>query len=98
MSATAPARRLAATAACAPGEPDRRLICIKQNAIPQATDSRDLWPFCFGRELSRGCFMSVPAAFLGVILIWSTTPLAIKWSAEGGGFLFGVSARMLLGA
>lgn len=42
--------------------------------------------------------MSVPAAFLGVILIWSTTPLAIKWSAEGGGFLFGVSARMLLGA
>lgn len=42
--------------------------------------------------------MSVPAAFMGVILIWSTTPLAIKWSAEGGGFLFGVSARMLLGA
>ncbi len=42
--------------------------------------------------------MSVPAAFLGVILIWATTPLAIKWSAEGGGFLFGVSARMLLGA
>jgi len=42
--------------------------------------------------------MSVPAAYLGIILIWSTTPLAIKWSSAGGGFLFGVSARMALGA
>jgi len=42
--------------------------------------------------------VSVPAAFIGVILIWSTTPLAIKWSSEGGGFLFGVTGRMLLGA
>lgn len=42
--------------------------------------------------------MSVPAAFVGVILIWSTTPLAIQWSSEGTGFLFGVSARMWLGA
>jgi drug/metabolite transporter (DMT)-like permease len=42
--------------------------------------------------------MSVPAAFLGVILIWATTPLAIQWSSEGGGFLFGVAARMWLGA
>lgn len=41
--------------------------------------------------------MSVPAAFTGVILIWSTTPLAIQWSSEGGGFLFGVMARMVLG-
>ncbi|MGD8673847.1 MAG: DMT family transporter [Thiogranum sp.] len=41
--------------------------------------------------------MSVPAAFMGVILIWSTTPLAIQWSSEGGGFLFGVTARMVLG-
>lgn len=41
--------------------------------------------------------MSVPAAYIGVILIWGTTPLAIKWSGEAG-FLFGVSARMLLGA
>lgn len=40
--------------------------------------------------------MSVPAAYIGVILIWSTTPLAIKWSSEAG-FLFGVSARMMLG-
>lgn len=42
--------------------------------------------------------MSVPAAFMGVILIWSTTPLAIQWSSEGAGFLFGVAARMWLGA
>ncbi len=42
--------------------------------------------------------MSVPAAYIGIILIWSTTPLAIKWSAEDAGFLFGVSSRMMLGA
>jgi len=41
--------------------------------------------------------VSVPAAYLGVILIWSTTPLAIKWSSEGPGFLFGVSSRMVIG-
>ncbi|EXJ17051.1 DMT family transporter [Imhoffiella purpurea] len=41
--------------------------------------------------------MSVPAAFIGVVLIWATTPLAIKWSSESGGFLFGVTARMLIG-
>ncbi|MFV2060751.1 MAG: DMT family transporter, partial [Gammaproteobacteria bacterium] len=28
------------------------------------------------------------------ILVWSTTPLAIKWSAEGFGFSFGVLSRM----
>lgn len=38
---------------------------------------------------------SVPAAFLGVVLIWSTTPLGIKWSTDAG-FLFGVASRMLL--
>ncbi|VAW81395.1 Permease of the drug/metabolite transporter (DMT) superfamily [hydrothermal vent metagenome] len=41
--------------------------------------------------------MSIPAAFMGIIIIWSTTPLAIQWSSEGGGFLFGVTARMALG-
>ncbi len=41
--------------------------------------------------------MSVPAAFIGVILIWSTTPLAIQWSSAEAGFLYGVMARMLLG-
>lgn len=42
--------------------------------------------------------MSVPAAYIGVILIWTTTPLAIKWSNEGSHFLVGVSLRMLIGA
>ncbi len=41
--------------------------------------------------------MATPAAYLGVILIWSTTPLAIKWSGEGPGFLFGVAGRMAIG-
>ena len=41
--------------------------------------------------------MNVPTAFAGVVLIWATTPLAIKWSSEGAGFLFGVTSRMLLG-
>ncbi len=41
--------------------------------------------------------MSIPSAYLGVIIIWSTTPLAIKWSGEQAGFLFGVSARMAIG-
>ena len=41
--------------------------------------------------------MSVPAAYLGIILIWATTPLAIKWSSLSVGFVFGVTARMVLG-
>lgn len=41
--------------------------------------------------------MSVPAAYLGIILIWATTPLAIKWSGESGSFLLGVSLRMFIG-
>ena len=37
-------------------------------------------------------------AFLTVILIWSTTPLGIKWSADTAhiSFLFGVASRMSL--
>ncbi|GAV21210.1 putative amino-acid metabolite efflux pump [Mariprofundus micogutta] len=42
--------------------------------------------------------MSVPSAYLGVIIIWSTTPLAILWSSEEVGFVFGVTSRMLIGA
>ena len=42
--------------------------------------------------------MSLPAAFISVILIWSTTPLAIKWSALGIGFSFAVLARMTVSA
>ena len=41
--------------------------------------------------------MSIPAAYFTVILIWSTTPLAIQWSAQGAGFAFAVLARMIIG-
>lgn len=41
--------------------------------------------------------MSVPIAYLAIILIWSTTPLAIQWSTQGTGFAFAVFARMLIG-
>jgi drug/metabolite transporter (DMT)-like permease len=42
--------------------------------------------------------MSVPFAYIGVIMIWSTTPLAILWSSQEVGFLFGVTSRMIIGA
>lgn len=41
--------------------------------------------------------MSVPISYLSVILIWSTTPLAIQWSGDDVGFQFGVAARMAIG-
>ncbi len=41
--------------------------------------------------------MTIPAAYLGVIIIWTTTPLAIKWSGDGANFLFGVTGRMVIG-
>ena len=41
--------------------------------------------------------MSVPVAYIGIILIWSTTPLAIQWSGDGVGYLFGITSRMILG-
>ena len=41
--------------------------------------------------------MSVPLSYISVILIWSTTPLAIQWSGNDVGFQFGVAARMLVG-
>ena len=40
--------------------------------------------------------MGARAAYAAVILIWSTTPLAVKWSGEDIGFLTGAGARMLL--
>lgn len=41
--------------------------------------------------------MSVPISYISVILIWSTTPLAIQWSGHDVGFQFGVAARMAIG-
>lgn len=37
-------------------------------------------------------------AYLLMMTVWSTTPLAIKWSSQGVDFITGVSARMLIGA
>jgi len=41
--------------------------------------------------------MSVPAATIAIVLIWASTPLAIKWSGEGAGVLFALASRMALG-
>lgn len=42
--------------------------------------------------------MSVPAAFIATVLIWATTPLAIKWSAVDAGFIFGAASRIAISA
>lgn len=42
--------------------------------------------------------MAIKLAYLGVVLVWTTTPLAIKWSGEGISFVMGVTARMSIGA
>ncbi|MCK4708828.1 MAG: EamA family transporter, partial [Gammaproteobacteria bacterium] len=41
--------------------------------------------------------MPITAAYLTVIIIWSTTPLAIQWSSAGVGYEFGVALRMVIG-
>jgi len=41
--------------------------------------------------------MRIKLSYITIILLWATTPLAIKWSGEGPGFLFGVTARMAIG-
>lgn len=41
--------------------------------------------------------MRIYLAYISIILLWATTPLAIKWSGEGPGFLFGVTGRMAIG-
>jgi drug/metabolite transporter (DMT)-like permease len=42
--------------------------------------------------------MRIILAYITVVLLWATTPLAIKWSGEGPGFLFAVTSRMSIGA
>jgi len=41
--------------------------------------------------------MIVKAAYLGIIIIWTTTPLAIQWSSGESGYLLAVTARMAIG-
>lgn len=42
--------------------------------------------------------MSIPSAYVTVVLIWATTPLAIKWSSVGLGYSGAALSRMILGA
>ena len=42
--------------------------------------------------------MRIALAYISIIILWATTPLAIKWSGEGPGFIFGAASRMALGA
>lgn len=42
--------------------------------------------------------MRIITAYISLILLWATTPLAIKWSGVGPGFIFAASARMSIGA
>lgn len=42
-------------------------------------------------------FMRLLLAYISLVLIWTTTPLAIQWSSKGVGFLFGATARMSVG-
>lgn len=41
--------------------------------------------------------MRIALAYLTIIILWATTPLAIKWSGEGPGFIFGAASRMAIG-
>jgi drug/metabolite transporter (DMT)-like permease len=41
--------------------------------------------------------MRITLSYICVVLLWATTPLAIKWSGEGPGFLFAVTSRMAIG-
>jgi drug/metabolite transporter (DMT)-like permease len=41
--------------------------------------------------------MRIVLAYISIIVLWATTPLAIKWSGEGAGFIFAVTSRMVLG-
>jgi len=40
----------------------------------------------------------IALAFCVVIMIWSTTPIAVKWSGEGVSYLFGIFVRMSIGS
>ncbi len=42
--------------------------------------------------------MRILAAYIGMILILSTTPLAVQWSGNGSGYLFATTSRIVLSA
>lgn len=42
--------------------------------------------------------LTIGSAYALVVLIWSTTPLTIKWSGQGVDYLFGITSRMTIGS
>ena len=50
------------------------------------------------RKVERKKIITIIAVYCLVVLIWSTTPLGIKWSSDGVGFLFAITGRMFIGA
>ena len=70
---------------------DRHAACLRTMRSRGTTGSRGFF------ALSESRPMNIPAAYVAVIVIWSTTPLAIKWSTQEVGFLFGAVSRMTLG-
>jgi|TARA_B110000116_G_scaffold195808_1_gene170587 probable blue pigment (indigoidine) exporter len=47
-------------------------------------------------RLYSGFWVKVVAVYISVVLLWSTTPLAIKWSNESFSFIAAVSLRMFI--
>tara|TARA_B100000809_G_scaffold253620_1_gene289832 strand:+ start:2043 stop:3005 length:963 start_codon:yes stop_codon:yes gene_type:complete len=47
-------------------------------------------------RLYSGVWVKVVAVYISVVLLWSTTPLAIKWSNESFSFIAAVSLRMFM--
>jgi len=64
---------------------------------------QNLWPFFCSKHWykimnTNNNTFSVIFAYLMMIIIWSTTPLTIKWSTQGVDFITGLSARMIIGS
>jgi drug/metabolite transporter (DMT)-like permease len=70
---------------------------FKSNEFQKAAGFKSRGLFRFQGTIKGIPEMSTRLAYLGIILIWSTTPLAIKWSSEGVGFQFAATSRMVLG-
>ena len=49
-------------------------VAQRENAYPERLPD----------DLFKGCTMPTRLAYLIVVLVWASTPLAIKWSAEAG--------------
>ena len=42
--------------------------------------------------------MRLLLAFVGMVVIWSTVPLALKWSLDGASYIFGATSRVVIAA